>query len=74
MKQYDDASKMPAGNLLAKYTGVPLGDIPMRYFNLLWEKWTENGWLQDYLKADTDMGALARYIRSARKAEGKGEA
>ncbi len=69
MKQYDDASKMPFG----KHRGKLLIDIPMSYFNWLWDTWNEKSDLKAKLTEDTEEGALARYIRSARKAEGKGD-
>jgi hypothetical protein len=59
---------MPTG----LYKGVPLGEVPMSYLNRIWERPASP--LLKLLQENSDNGALARYIQSARKAEGKGVA
>lgn len=68
LKQFHDLTPMPIGI----YKGWPLGEVPMNYLNRLWEKPASP--LQKLLAENSDDGALARYIQSARKAEGKGAA
>jgi len=65
LKQFDDLSPMPIG----LFKGMPLGDIDMRYLNRLWEKPASP--LQKLLEENSDEGALARYIQSARRGEGR---
>jgi hypothetical protein len=66
LKQFDDLTPMPFG----PHKGIQLGEVPMRYLDGLWEKPASP--LQKLLTENSDNGALARYIQSARKAEGRG--
>lgn len=66
MITFDDTSLMPFG----KHCGKPLAKVPMHYLNWLWDSWDNEESLTDRLRADNNEGALARYVRSARNAEG----
>jgi uncharacterized protein (DUF3820 family) len=57
MKSVDDDSPMPFG----KHKGERLGDVPSSYLVWLWNE-TD---LRDAFRADTDRGALARYVKLA---------
>jgi uncharacterized protein (DUF3820 family) len=57
MKTVTDDSVMPFG----KYKGDPLRVLPESYLVWLWNE-TD---LRDALRADTDRGALARYVKLA---------